>query len=161
MGVLGIALAKSLFKDSTNHDMRALGVGFFLHDVGKVGIDPSIITKPGKLTSDEMQEMKRHPSLGYKLLHETRQLTEEAKTIVLQHHERIDGSGYPKGLCGGDIHVYGRICSIADVYDALTSDRPYRKRMPPFTALKIMQDEMIHHFQKDLFQKFVLMFKAP
>jgi HD-GYP domain-containing protein (c-di-GMP phosphodiesterase class II) len=161
VGFLGISLAKSLFKDSTNHDMQALGVGFFLHDVGKVGIDPSIITKPGKLTSDEMQEMKRHPSLGYKLLHETRQLTEEAKTIVLQHHERIDGSGYPKGLRGGEIHVYGRICSIADVYDALTSDRPYRKRMPPFTALKIMQDEMIHHFQKDLFQKFVLMFKAP
>ncbi|MCX5820420.1 MAG: HD-GYP domain-containing protein [Deltaproteobacteria bacterium] len=161
VGVLGIAIAKSLFKDSTNHDMRALGVGFFLHDVGKVGIDPSIITKPGKLTFEEMQEMKRHPSLGYKLLHETRQLTEEAKTIVLQHHERIDGSGYPKGLRGGDIHLYGRLCSIADVYDALTSDRPYRKKMPPFAALKIMQDEMIHHFQKDLFQTFVLMFKAP
>jgi HD-GYP domain-containing protein (c-di-GMP phosphodiesterase class II) len=161
VGVLGIALAKALFQDSTNHDMRALGVGFFLHDVGKVGINPSIITKPGKLTSEEMQEMRRHPSLGFKLLHETRQLTEEAKTIVLQHHERIDGSGYPKGLHGGDIHVYGRICSIADVYDALTSDRPYRKKMQPFAALKIMQDEMIHHFQNDLFQKFVMMFKAP
>ena len=158
VGVLGIALAKSLFKDSTNHDMRALGMGFFLHDVGKVGIDPSIITKPGKLTSEEMQEMRRHPLLGYKLLHETKQLTEEAKTIVLQHHERADGSGYPQGLRGGDIHVYGRICSIADVYDALTSDRPYRKKMPPFAAFKIMQDEMIHHFQKDLFQKFVLLF---
>jgi len=161
VGVLGIALAKSLFKDSTNHDMRALGVGFFLHDVGKVGINPSIITKPGKLTSAEMQEMRRHPSLGYKLLHETRQLTEEAKTIVLQHHERVDGSGYPKGLRGGDIHIYGRICSIADVYDALTSDRPYRKKMPPFVALKIMHEEMINHFQNDLFQKFVMMFKAP
>jgi HD-GYP domain-containing protein (c-di-GMP phosphodiesterase class II) len=161
VGVLGIALAKSLFKDSTNHDMRALGVGFFLHDVGKVGINPSIITKPGKLTSQEMQEMKRHPSLGFKLLNETRQLTEEAKTIVLQHHERVDGSGYPKGLRGGDIHVYGRICSIADVYDALTSDRPYRKKMPPFAALKIMHEEMINHFQNDLFQKFVMMFKAP
>ncbi len=161
VGVLGIALAKSLFKDSASHDLRALGVGFFLHDVGKVGIDPSIITKPGKLTFDEMQEMKRHPSLGFKLLHETKQLTEESKTIVLQHHERVDGSGYPKGLRGGEIHVYGRICSIADVYDALTSDRPYRRKMPPFAALKIMQDEMINHFQKDLFQAFVLMFKAP
>jgi HD-GYP domain-containing protein (c-di-GMP phosphodiesterase class II) len=161
VGVLGIALAKSLYKDSTKHDIRALGVGFFLHDVGKVGIDPSIITKPGKLTFEEMQEMKRHPSLGYKLLYDTRQLTEEAKTIVLQHHERVDGAGYPKGLRDREIHIYGRICSIADVYDALTSDRPYRKKMSPFAALKIMQDEMIHHFQKDLFQKFVLMFKAP
>jgi len=161
VGVLGIALAKSLFKNSANHDMQALGVGFFLHDVGKVGIDPSIITKPGKLTPEEMHEMKRHPVLGYKLLHETKQLTEEAKTIVLQHHERIDGSGYPKGLSESGIHIYGRICSIADVYDALTSDRPYRKKMPPFAALKIMQHEMIHHFQKDLFERFVLLFKTP
>jgi HD-GYP domain-containing protein (c-di-GMP phosphodiesterase class II) len=160
VGVLGIALAKSLFKDSSNHDMRALGMGFFLHDVGKVGIDPSLITKPGKLTPEEMQDMKRHPVLGFKLLHDTKQLTEESKTIVLQHHERIDGGGYPKGLRGGEIHIYGRICSIADVYDALTSDRPYRKKLPPFEALRIMQDEMIQHFQKDLFQQFVLMFRG-
>lgn len=161
VGVMGIALAKSLFKDTANHDMRALGVGFFLHDVGKVGIDPSILTKPGKLTAEEMQEMKRHPALGFRLLNETKQLTEESKTIVLQHHERVDGTGYPKGLRGGEIHIYGRICSIADVYDALTSDRPYRKKMPPFAALKIMQDEMINHFQQELFQAFILMFKAP
>ena len=161
VGVLGIALAKSLFKYSTNHDMQALGVGFFLHDVGKVGINPSLIKKPGKLTAEEMQEMKRHPALGFKLLNETGQLTEEAKTIVLQHHERVDGSGYPNGLSGGEIHIYGRICSVADVYDALTSDRPYRKKVSPFAALKIMQDEMINHFQKELFNAFVRMFQAP
>ena len=161
VGVLGITLAKSLFKDSANHDMRAIGVGFFLHDIGKVGIDQSIISKPGKLTAEEMQEMRRHPLLGYRLLMEARQLTEESKTIVLQHHERADGTGYPKGIHGGDIHIYGRICSIADVYGALTSDRPYRKKLPPFAALKIMQDEMINHFQKDLFQSFLMMFRAP
>ena len=160
VGVLGIALAKALFKDTTNHDMRALGVGFFLHDVGKVSINPSIITKPGRLTDAEMQEMRRHPSLGYKLLHETKQLTEESKIIVLQHHERVDGNGYPKGLRGGEIHIYGRICSIADVYDALTSDRPYRRKLPPLEALRIMHDEMIEHFQKDLFLEFLKMFKS-
>ena len=160
VGVLGIALAKTLFKDATNHDMQALGVGFFLHDIGKVGIDPSIITKPGKLTSEEMKEMRLHPSLGYELLYETEQLTEESKTIVLQHHERSDGTGYPRGLRGKDIHIYSRICSIADIYDALTSNRSYRKKSPPLLALKIMHDEMINHFQKDLFQEFVMMFKA-
>ena len=160
VGVLSIALAKALFKGTSNHDMSALGAGFFLHDVGKVSIDQSIITKPGKLTAAEMQEMRRHPSLGYKLLHETKQLTEESKIIVLQHHERVDGLGYPKGLRGGDIHIYGRICSIADVYDALTSDRPYRQKLPPFEALKIMHNEMIQHFQKDLFHEFVMMFRA-
>lgn len=161
VGILSIALAKALFKDANNHDMRAMGVGFFLHDVGKTGIDPAIITKPDRLTPGEMQEMRRHPSLGFKLLHETKQITEEAKIIVLQHHERCDGRGYPKGLRGKDIHIYGRICSIADVYDALTSKRPYRQMLPQFEALKLMLDAMIDHFQKELFQKFVMLFKAP
>ena len=160
VGVLGIALAKSLFRNSDAHDMQALGVGFFLHDLGKVGINQAIIMKPGKLTADEMEEMRRHSLLGYKLLQETRQLTEESKTIVLQHHERIDGTGYPRRLRGENIHIYGKICSIADVYEALTSDRPYRPKLPPFVALKIMKEEMSHHFHKDLFEKFVLLFKA-
>ena len=161
VGILGIALAKSLFKNSDAHDMQALGAGFFLHDVGKVGINQAIIMKPAKLTADEMEEMRRHPLLGYKLLQETNQLTETAKKIVLQHHERIDGTGYPRRLRGEDIHIYGKICSIADVYEALTSDRPYRPKLPPFVALKTMKEEVSHHFQKDLFEKFVLLFRAP
>jgi len=108
-----------------------------------------------------MSEMRRHPHLGFKLLQDTRQLTDESKIIVLQHHERIDGTGYPKGLRGNEIHIYARICAIADVCDALTSDRPYRKKMAPFVALKLMREEMMHHFQKDLFEQFVLLFKPP
>ena len=161
VGVLGVAMAKSLFKDSSNHDIHALGAGFFLHDIGKVHIDQKIINKPGKLTNDEMNEMQKHPSSGYKLLLETNQLTDESKIIVLQHHERFDGAGYPKRLRGQDIHIYGRICAIADVFDALTTDRPYRQKMKPFDALKLMREQMIHHFQKDLFERFVLLFKAP
>lgn len=159
VGILGVALAKSLFGKSDGHDIQELGAGFFLHDLGKVNIDQAIINKPGKLTEEEMQEMRRHPALGYKLLRETKQLTEESKTIVLQHHERIDGRGYPKGRRGQEIHIYGRICAIADVYDALTSDRPYRQKLSSFAALKIMREEMIEHFQRDLFERFVLLFK--
>jgi HD-GYP domain-containing protein (c-di-GMP phosphodiesterase class II) len=161
VGILAVALAKSLFKDANNHDIHALGAGFFLHDLGKVGIDNNIINKPGKLDDEEMREMRRHPPLGFKLLHDTRQLTDESKTIVLQHHERVDGTGYPKGLRGNDIHIYARICAIADVYDALTSDRPYRNKMAPFDALKLMREQMMHHFQRDLFEQFVLLFKQP
>lgn len=161
VGILAVALAKSLFKDAKNHDIHALGAGFFLHDLGKVGIDNNIINKPGKLTDEEMNEMRRHPSFGFKLLQETRQLTDESNIIVLQHHERVDGTGYPKGLRGKEIHVYARICAIADVYDALSSDRPYRKKMAPFVALKLMREEMMHHFQKDLFEQFVMLFKPP
>ena len=160
VGILSVALAKSLFKDSKNHDIYALGAGFFLHDLGKVGIKKDLINKPGRLTDDEMREMRRHPALGFKMLFETNQLTEESKTIVLQHHERDDGTGYPKGLRGNEIHIYGRICAIADVYDALTTDRPYRKKMKPFDALKLMQDKMLNHFQADLFERFVLLFKS-
>jgi HD-GYP domain-containing protein (c-di-GMP phosphodiesterase class II) len=157
VGFLAVCLAKTVFQDSDVHNMHELGAGFFLHDLGKVRILPEIINKPGRLSEEEMAEIRKHPSLGFNILHECRQLSQECRTIVLQHHERNDGTGYPHRLCGPEIHIYGRICSIADVYDALTSDRPYRQRMRPFEALKLMKDDMINHFQKDLFEKFVLM----
>jgi HD-GYP domain-containing protein (c-di-GMP phosphodiesterase class II) len=160
VGILAVALAKSVFKDHRiNHDIHALGAGFFLHDLGKVSIDSKIINKPGKLDDNEMNIIRQHPALGFKIFNDTKQLTDESKIIVLQHHERVDGKGYPKGLCGKDIHIYARICSIADVYDALTSDRPYRKKMTPFDALKLMHNEMINHFQGDLFEQFVRLLK--
>ena len=159
VGVLGVSLSKTLFKASDGHDLHELGSGFFLHDVGKVEIDQAILNKPGRLTDEEMQEIKRHPALGFKILHSTGQLTEECTSIVLQHHERYDGNGYPKGLRGKDIHLYGRICIIADVYDALTSDRPYRKKMALFDVLKLMETEMIGHFDKELFEQFVMIFR--
>jgi HD-GYP domain-containing protein (c-di-GMP phosphodiesterase class II) len=157
VGFLAVCLAKIVLQDASVHKMHELGAGFFLHDLGKVRIPPEIINKPGRLCEEEMVEIRKHPSSGFKILHECRQLTEECRTIVLQHHERSDGTGYPHRLRGPEIHIYGRICSIADIYDALTSDRPYRKRMLPFDALKLMKDEMMHHLQKDLFEKFVLM----
>jgi HD-GYP domain-containing protein (c-di-GMP phosphodiesterase class II) len=159
VGFLAVSLSKSLFKKSVAHNMHELGAGFFLHDLGKVEVDASIINKPGKLTEEEMIQMRQHPHMGYKLLYETNQLTHECKKIVLQHHERYDGKGYPHGLEGDDIHLYGRICSIADVFDALTSERSYRQKLDPFGALQLMKDEMIHHFHRDLFEKFVLLFK--
>jgi HD-GYP domain-containing protein (c-di-GMP phosphodiesterase class II) len=158
VGFLAVSLSKELFKKSTAHDMHELGAGFFLHDLGKVHINPAIINKPGKLTEDEMTRMKQHPDMGYKVLFETNQLTHECKKIVLQHHERYDGKGYPRGLKGDEIHLYGRICSIADVFDALTSERPYKQKLSPFPALKLMKEQMIEHFHKDLFDQFVLLF---
>ncbi len=158
VGVLGISIAKRIFARSNGHDMYELGAAFFLHDLGKVHIDPAIINKPAILTDAEMAVMKKHPEYGYDILTKTNQLTEECRTIVLHHYERYDGSGYPLGLKGDDIHLYGRLCSLADVYDALNSDRPYRNGLGPFAALKVMKEEMFSHFQKDLFEKFVLLF---
>jgi HD-GYP domain-containing protein (c-di-GMP phosphodiesterase class II) len=158
VGVFSILLAKSLFRGSDAHDMHELGAGFFLHDIGKVRVASDIVNKPGKLTDDEMAIMRTHPDQGYAILSETKQLTEECRIIVLQHHERQDGGGYPKKLQGDAIHTYGRICSIADVYDALTAERSYKKKMDTFSALKLMKEQLLNHFHQDMFEKFVLLF---
>ncbi|MBF0317183.1 MAG: HD-GYP domain-containing protein [Nitrospirae bacterium] len=158
VGLLSILLSKVLFRGSDAHDMHELGAGFFLHDIGKVRVAPEILNKPGKLTEDEMMKMRAHPYQGYKILSETNQLTRECRYIVLQHHERADGTGYPKRLKADDIHLYGRIGCIADVYDALTSKRSYKPSMSPYDALRLMKEQMINHFHKDLFDKFVLLF---
>ena len=161
VGVLSVALAKVIFRHTDSHDLHALGSGFFLHDLGKVKIDPEIINKTGKLTAGEMEEMKRHPAIGFSMLQETNQLTKESGLIVLQHHEKVDGTGYPAGLVDNDIHIYGRLCSIADIFDALTSQRPYKQRLSAFAALKLMKNQMVpHHVQKDIFEKFVLLFES-
>ncbi|KJR40065.1 metal dependent phosphohydrolase [Candidatus Magnetoovum chiemensis] len=159
VGVLSVMLSKELFKNSTAHDMHELGAGFFLHDIGKVKVDASIINKPGRLTENEMFKMKTHPYQGYKLLQEADQLSQECKIIVMQHHEREDGTGYPMRLKGNEIHTYGRIGCIADVYDALTAERSYKPKLTPFEALKIMKEQMLNHFHKDVFDRFVLLFK--
>jgi len=83
----------------------------------------------------------------------------KSRLIVLQHHERVNGTGYPQKMLGDKIHIYGRICSVADVFDALVSKRPYKKKLEPFKALKVMKDKMLDHFHIDIFEKFVLLFK--
>jgi HD-GYP domain-containing protein (c-di-GMP phosphodiesterase class II) len=158
VGVLSVLLSKALFGKSAEHDMHEMGAGFFLHDIGKVRVDRGIINKQGRLTEEEMMVVRDHPFAGYNILSETNHLTEECKIIVMQHHEREDGSGYPGQLKGDQIHTYGRICSIADVYDALTAERPYKQPLNPFNALKLMKEQMLHHFHKEMFEQFVLLF---
>ena len=154
VGILGISLSKELFKGSDAHNLHEIGVGFFLHDIGKMNIDLAIINKPGKLTEDEMAVIRKHSEYGHQILEEAKQLSDECKHIVLEHHERFDGTGYPYKLKGVSINLYGRICSIADVYEALTALRPYKNQVTPIVALKIMKDEMLRHFQRSLFEQF-------
>lgn len=105
--------------------------------------------------------MRNHPYQSYKILKETNQLSEECGIIAMQHHEREDGSGYPRGLKGDQIHTYGRVCCVADVYDALTAERSYKTKLSSFEALKVMKKKMLNHFHKDIFEKFVLLFTGP
>jgi len=147
-----------IFKGSYGHNMQELGAGFFLHDLGKCDIPHDLINKPGRLTVKEWDLMRTHPTCGEKILRETGHLTSECSLIVMQHHEREDGSGYPSGLSRYRIHLYAHICALADVYEALTSTRPYKKKLTTFEALRVMRDEMISHFNRNLFEKFVLLF---
>jgi len=159
VGMLSVLLAKSVFKNSHGLNMQEIGAGFFLHDLGKCDVPHYMINKPGKLTVEEWNLMRMHPPYGEKILRDTGHLTKECKIITMQHHEREDGTGYPLGLSRSRIHTFAHICALADVYDALTSMRSYKKKVTPFEALKIMKDEMVGHFNKDLFENFVLLFK--
>lgn len=110
--------------------MKELCLGAILHDAGKMLIDPALLRKEGKLTDEEFKEIRRHPQLTYDILQKCKSLNEDIRLIGLQHHERMDGSGYPNKLRGYRISAYGRIVAVADVYDALSSDRCYRPRWP-------------------------------
>lgn len=155
VGVTAIMLCKQLFRRSDAHDLQELGAGFFLHDLGKVKVRAEVINKAGRLTEEEMGHMRIHPYQGYKILKQAGELSEECRYIVMQHHERADGSGYPRHLQGEEIHLYGRICCIADVFDALTAERSYKKGLSTFDALMVMKQEMMNHFDLDLFANFV------
>jgi len=158
VGIYGIMLSKVLYKNSDAHNIRELAAGYFLHDLGKTAIELEVLNKPGKLTDIERQHIKTHPYMGYKLLQEANELTRESKIIVLQHHEHYNGSGYPNRMQGDEIHEYARICAVADVFDALTTERSYKKAIDPFDALRLMKNEMLLNFDERIFTHFVQLF---
>jgi putative two-component system response regulator len=126
-------------------------IASIMHDVGKIGIPDSILLKPGKLTPQEREVMCGHAEIGHQILAGSdSQLLQIAATIAVTHHERVDGNGYPRGLKDGDIPLEGRIAAIADVFDALTTDRVYRKAFPWPRALTMMREEKGRHFDPTL-----------
>jgi putative two-component system response regulator len=124
----------------TAEEREIVHYGGLFHDIGKIAVRDAVLLKPGKLTPEERLEIQRHPVAGRELLKNMRTL-EPAMPIVYHHHERWDGSGYPEGLVGERIPLLARVASIADVYDALTTKRPYRDALTREKALEIMQDE--------------------
>lgn len=132
-----------------------------MHDIGKIGIPDAILQKPGKLTPDEWEIMKTHASVGATIIGEDNSsLLKIARTIALCHHEKWDGSGYPNGLAGEAIPVEARIVAIADVFDALTSTRPYKKSWSIEDATAYIQNESGKHFDPDLVQAFIQVLPA-
>ncbi len=130
------------FKGDALHDIR---IGSLLHDIGKLGIPDHILTKPDRLTNEEYEQIKKHPGIGFKIM-EPVHLLKNVQPAIIEHHERLDGSGYPLGLHGEQVSIMGRIVAVADVYDALTTDRPYRKKMDLESVLDYMHNNVGKHF---------------
>lgn len=126
-----------------------------MHDVGKIGVPDSILLKPGKLSEDEWQTMKTHTTMGGQILDgDDSALLTLAREIAMTHHEKWDGSGYPRGLAGESIPVSGRIISVADVFDALTSARPYKRKWSTDTAAQFIRDSAGTHFDPSIVEIF-------
>lgn len=127
-----------------------------MHDIGKIGIPDNVLLKPGKLDPDEWEVMKTHAQIGAEILgdHES-PLMQMARLVAMTHHEKWDGSGYPKGLKGEEIPLVGRITAVADVFDALTSERPYKKGWPIEEAVQFIKDQAGSHFDPAVVEQFV------
>lgn len=127
-----------------------------MHDVGKIGISDLILLKPGKLEKDEFEEIKKHAQIGYDILStKNTQLMDTAAMIALTHHEKFDGTGYPKGLKGDEIPLFGRVVAITDVFDALMSERPYKKAFSLEETLSILNEGRGKHFDPKLLDIFI------
>jgi HD-GYP domain-containing protein (c-di-GMP phosphodiesterase class II) len=116
--------------DRIEERLELLGVGLLLHDIGKLAVPPEILRKPGPLDDEEWKAMRAHPMLGVQILRRAEGISPLARAVVRSHHERWNGAGYPDGMAGIEIHQFARIAAVADVFDALTSDRCYRRAMP-------------------------------
>lgn len=164
-------VGESRSKETGNHVKRvaeysrvlALGLGMTtaeadllrmaspMHDIGKIGIPDAVLKKPGKLDEAEFEVMKTHAALGYQMLKNSkRRILKTAATVAHEHHEKWNGKGYPRGLAGEEIHIFGRITAIADVFDALGSDRVYKQAWPLDKILNLFKEERGQHFDPSL-----------
>jgi putative nucleotidyltransferase with HDIG domain len=149
---LMIALARKLGLDA--QQTRDAGMAGLLHDLGKAMIPMEILNKPGKLTDEEFAIVKTHPEEGHKLLVDGHGISETIKDVCLHHHEKVDGSGYPKGLNAETMSLFAKMGAVCDVYDAITSNRPYKAGWDPAESIKRMA-EWKGHFDPTVFQAFV------
>ncbi|MCO4797847.1 MAG: HD-GYP domain-containing protein [Colwelliaceae bacterium] len=155
---LNVSILTSVFAKHLGFDKRIiqeLTLGAFLHDIGKVLIPKEILNKRTALTQKEHKIMHSHVALGLKLLEETPSISHIAIQMVKEHHERLDGTGYPKQLKGKEISIYGRMIAIIDSYDAMTCERPYKKSVHPINAFKALISESPALYDEELVEKFI------
>jgi putative nucleotidyltransferase with HDIG domain len=150
---LMVALARQLGQDEAT--TRELGMAGLLHDLGKALMPMDVMNKPGKLTDEEFAIIKSHPEAGHKMLLEGSGVGEIPLDVVLHHHEKMDGSGYPKRFKADQISLYAKMGAVCDVYDAITSNRPYKAGWDPAESIRKMAEWCNGHFDERVFQAFV------
>jgi putative nucleotidyltransferase with HDIG domain len=150
---LMIALSRQLKLDEAQ--TRTMGLAGLLHDLGKAMMPMEVLNKPGKLTDAEFATIKSHPTVGHSMLVESQAVNDAVLDVVLHHHEKTDGSGYPHGLQGDGISLFAKMGAVCDVYDAITSDRPYKKGWDPAESIKKMAEWTKGHLDPQIFQAFV------
>ncbi len=169
--VLGLLIARRMWerdgwidfrgklrRDRIEGRLRKLGLGLLVHDIGKLAVPPEILNKPGRFTDEELAIMRRHPGDGVELLRPA-DISPLAISIVRDHHERLDGLGYPAGIDGEKLHEFPRIAAVADVYDAVTSERVYKAAAPPHVGVRVIVDgtgtqfcpNVVRHFRTIVF----------
>jgi putative nucleotidyltransferase with HDIG domain len=150
---LMIALSKQM--GLSDADIKDAGMAGLLHDVGKMMIPEDVLNKPGKLTDEEFEVIKNHPRRGWEVLSESKGANAVALDVVLHHHERVDGTGYPEKISGDALTIFARMGAVCDVYDALTSNRCYKAGWEPSEALRKMAEWRNGHFDERIFYAFV------
>lgn len=153
VGILAVSIGIKL--DLCREELINLGTAGILHDIGKKDIPVEILDKPGKLSDEEYDMIKLHPEYGYYILADADSLSSATKIGVLEHHERYDGSGYPRGLKGDEITLFGRILAVADTFDAMTSDRTYRNAYSPSEAVEFLMGTGNHLYDSKVIHAFI------
>ncbi|MBC7343394.1 MAG: HD-GYP domain-containing protein [Clostridia bacterium] len=154
VNVCVLSLLTGITLNYSRSNLEQLGMGAILHDLGKTRVPEHILNKPGPLTPEEFSEIKKHTIDGFTLLSE-QNLPPSTARVALEHHERYNGGGYPQGLKGTEIHDYARVVGIADVYDALTTDRVYRKAYPPNEAYELIAGSGNHAYDYQIVTAFL------
>ena len=154
VNVMALTLSFCFYSGLSLHEIKRLGLSALLHDVGKSEIPSDILAAPRRLTPEEFEVMKSHPTIGERLIRQISRIGQEVALGALEHHEKLDGSGYPRGL--HDISFHGQLIGIVDCYEALTNeDRPYRRAKAPLDTLKLIKEDVENgKFNRGLFEKF-------
>jgi putative nucleotidyltransferase with HDIG domain len=153
VSALCVSFAQGLEFDA--REIMQIGIGGLLHDIGKMTVPPEILNKPGPLTEREFDIMRRHVKNGATILQEYPHLDQACTCVTAHHHERLDGTGYPEGLQGDQISMFGQIAAIVDIYDALSSERCYKKALAPTEALRKLFEWSQSYLNRQLVKKFV------